>query len=942
MSPLNLDLSGIAGLAPKFQGDLNSTSATPNKRYLGKEGQFADGTYDPIKNYGYLSPSNNTFAALTGSINANLIATEYDSINDDVYIAEAGAVVWRLDGLADSSLTADITVAQTGTEVLRDLEIYEINGKRALFYSYNLADNIGQGSMIGVKGLDVDSGIYTVDYLSRNETNLLATVTGVTGNRIMAQVFTPASSVTFDRVIVPLARGLADDAGYSVKVTIQDVAQTHSMQISGSAGSGDGPAGGFLSIADASQTGLDITGDLSIELWVRFGEIPISMTSTIIAKSNRTVSRAYELGIVNSGSTSLFFYEHAGGDNTESVAWSPSTDTWYHVAVTRNGTTGDVKFYVDGVQQGTTQSGPTTAITNSTAPFIIGSGMIAGNDENDFVGRVDEVRIWNTERSAAQILGNMHTSMVGNESGLKGYWRFDNDLLDATANNNDLTNNDTAKSTFIDTDLVILTPDGTADATSTVNASTITTTISGLRESSSYVTFDLGSTVTKTGMFAVVVEPVTYGDMGASDTFSWFGNDESDTIADGIGFMNDGTYWLRTTSLESDFDFALVIGESQTWSFDVAAGALSMSADADIFMVKADNGFMYVFEDNKVHKVDGTDTAGGTGTITAEVLRFPSYFKCVDAVDTRGRMYIAVQGNPVAGDSDGRSYSEGMVGVYIWDRQSTVVGTRDFVPLYGVRDIKKIYVDPNGDVRVVCIGDDKFTQVRSISSGTGRIIKQLGLSAYPETRDSLKVVNNMTVWLGADGTIYSFGQITHNDTEELYKIGTMIAQATGAFTTGAIFVGDTTSGTSRQAILVAFEDTVTKKLKRWYPHGQGTIDTVAQLGGQGDVYTLLNYLPGLSKITNIHLVMNRGTVTGTGTDVVGTVKLYLNQATSSPLTYDVTKNDVAEGFINLPVGKTSIFAFQMEFEWQTTAALGDGDFCPVLAQVYYEPTTKRM
>jgi hypothetical protein len=40
-------------------------------------------------------------------------------------------------------------------------------------------------------------------------------------------------------------------------------------------------------------------------------------------------------------------------------------------------------------------------------------------------GQLDEVRIWNTARSADQIQANMHSSLTGAELGLMGYWRFD-------------------------------------------------------------------------------------------------------------------------------------------------------------------------------------------------------------------------------------------------------------------------------------------------------------------------------------------------------------------------------------------------------------------------------------------------------------------------------------------------------------------------------------
>ena len=43
----------------------------------------------------------------------------------------------------------------------------------------------------------------------------------------------------------------------------------------------------------------------------------------------------------------------------------------------------------------------------------------------NFGGFVDEVRIWNVARSQSEIRANKNISLLGNEAGLVGYWKFD-------------------------------------------------------------------------------------------------------------------------------------------------------------------------------------------------------------------------------------------------------------------------------------------------------------------------------------------------------------------------------------------------------------------------------------------------------------------------------------------------------------------------------------
>lgn len=98
---------------------------------------------------------------------------------------------------------------------------------------------------------------------------------------------------------------------------------------------------------------------------------------------------------------------------------SPSTDQWAHFAMTWDGTT--VRAFVNGVEKASKTSTVTqkTLMTGRT-PLTIGGYLPAF-----FNGYIDEFRIWNVARSAADIASTMHTTLAGNEPGLVGYWKFD-------------------------------------------------------------------------------------------------------------------------------------------------------------------------------------------------------------------------------------------------------------------------------------------------------------------------------------------------------------------------------------------------------------------------------------------------------------------------------------------------------------------------------------
>ena len=50
---------------------------------------------------------------------------------------------------------------------------------------------------------------------------------------------------------------------------------------------------------------------------------------------------------------------------------------------------------------------------------------IGGYPPAYFNGYIDEFRIWNVARTASEITSTMKHTLVGNEPGLTGYWKFD-------------------------------------------------------------------------------------------------------------------------------------------------------------------------------------------------------------------------------------------------------------------------------------------------------------------------------------------------------------------------------------------------------------------------------------------------------------------------------------------------------------------------------------
>jgi hypothetical protein len=86
--------------------------------------------------------------------------------------------------------------------------------------------------------------------------------------------------------------------------------------------------------------------------------------------------------------------------------------------------------YVNGIAKITVNPTATiTALNTAQSTLYIGCNP---TNKNCFNGEFAEFSVWNVARSAADILANYKKPLTGNETGLVGYWKFD-DAASATS-----------------------------------------------------------------------------------------------------------------------------------------------------------------------------------------------------------------------------------------------------------------------------------------------------------------------------------------------------------------------------------------------------------------------------------------------------------------------------------------------------------------------------
>lgn len=201
-----------------------------------------------------------------------------------------------------------------------------------------------------------------------------------------------------------------------------------------------------LSIVDASQTGLDVSPDVTLEAWVNISTVPTNGGAwyTIAGKYyNITNNRQYLLVYYQDGGVKYIrLIVSADGSATKAYDFVQDlgTSTWKHVAVVFTGAIHKAELFIDGTSVSNDTTGAVTSLYNGSGPFAIGAWNI-GSAQDFMNGKIDDVRVWNTARSSSDISTNYNCELTGSETGLKGYWKLNNNANDSTSNANNLTNN---------------------------------------------------------------------------------------------------------------------------------------------------------------------------------------------------------------------------------------------------------------------------------------------------------------------------------------------------------------------------------------------------------------------------------------------------------------------------------------------------------------------
>ena len=171
----------------------------------------------------------------------------------------------------------------------------------------------------------------------------------------------------------------------------------------------------IITIPNSATYDYTTSSAFTIEAWVKINSLASSINTIVGKKAPGGGTSGYAFYINTWGTSDRKVVFEATGGTFISTTSIPN-NTWTHVAVSV-ASGGAATIYINGVSSGT---GTVTIPSNSNS---INVGAFGNNGYFYFNGSIDEVRIWNVAKSAAELNNNKNLDVTGSPN-LALYYKF--------------------------------------------------------------------------------------------------------------------------------------------------------------------------------------------------------------------------------------------------------------------------------------------------------------------------------------------------------------------------------------------------------------------------------------------------------------------------------------------------------------------------------------
>jgi len=266
------------------------------------------------------------------------------------------------------------------TDTSNNISMY-VNGVRVA----NATSAISKPTTRTTINIGSTSGQYVVGYLSGMRFLTGANAYNAASLNIGVPPLTPPTAISGTQMLLNCTNGaIFDNTAKSVVQTVGNAQiSTTQSKWGGSSIAFDGTGDRLYISPNTSQSVVLGTGNFTIELWVYFNALPSGDLLLVGGDTNAAYLIANSSGQIRFGTYNVKWIIGPGGTMT--------TNTWYHVAVTRSGTT--VNLFLNGVP---VVSSVSSSQNFSAASYVIGGDQVGGTTALN--GYMSDIRITKAAR----------------------------------------------------------------------------------------------------------------------------------------------------------------------------------------------------------------------------------------------------------------------------------------------------------------------------------------------------------------------------------------------------------------------------------------------------------------------------------------------------------------------------------------------------------------
>ena len=259
----------------------------------------------------------------------------------------------------------------------------------------------------------------------QNETAIALTATALSGHTLnwyteatggTASTTAPTPSTTLGGITTYYVSQKNDTSGCesnraAIEVTVAEAPYAYDRTINFN-------NGGFIEKANTATLALSGSTSFTVESWIY--PTAFNYGGGIVSKRS-----AFQFRTISNGALSFIIENSWSWERLNTSDNVIELNKWQHVAATYNGVSKVMKIFVNGIEVGSY-----TRSQNFSPNYTIGNLSIGYNNAyNDtsgrkFGGNIDEVKIWNTQKSQTELFDNLSAELVGDETNLMAYYKF--------------------------------------------------------------------------------------------------------------------------------------------------------------------------------------------------------------------------------------------------------------------------------------------------------------------------------------------------------------------------------------------------------------------------------------------------------------------------------------------------------------------------------------